>query len=351
MTAPKPSQGSPAPLIKLRPRASIFEISPERVQISFANHSATFQGAPVVKGMMALIPLLQAGGEKDVVTAAASKTTQLEQSFLEYLIGLLENANCLYEESEPVHLTVAQATLAEFYASAGQDPVPTLATLAAARPVIAAPESARDSLADALGIAGISADFADIPNGSSCDAAVACFEERLADSAGILVAWDFPYRSPFARRLNDLALKLSVPALFGACEGLSGRIGPYVVPRNTPCLECLNNRLLANAGAPERIAYEQYRSNHANAIPAPWPTHPLFRDAVERLFVLELVQILLNRPPRTIGGLLELSFAEASIERHPVYKVPRFEACYPKRPPRLPWQVKFAAPTVKGGGE
>jgi bacteriocin biosynthesis cyclodehydratase domain-containing protein len=338
-------------VLRLRPGGRVFEISPERLQISFPNHTATFQGAPVAKGLRALIPLLQPGGPKSELAAAASEQSGLQPKFLEYLLDLLSNSNCLYEGTGEVDTPLADEPLAEFYASVGQDPAHNLEMLAAARPVIAAPVSRRESLSDALRAGGLSADLVDIHPGTSCAAALAQIRMLPGGSTPLLIGWDFPYRSPFARLLNDLALELSMPALFGACEGLTGRIGPYIIPRNTPCLECFNSRMLANAGVQERTAYAECRARDTDAVAAPWPAHPLFHDAIERLFVLELSQILLGLPPRTIGGVVEYSFADGSIVRRPVYKVPRCEACYPPKPPRIPWNVKFPAPVVKEGSE
>lgn len=337
-------------MLRLRPGGRVFEISPEQLQISFPNHTATFLGAAVAKGLRTLIPLLEPGGQKSELAASASEQSGLQPTFLEYLLDLLSNSNCLYEAPEAAD-TLAAEPLAEFYASLGQDPAQNLATLAAARPVIAAPVSRRDSLCDALRTGGLSAEIVDICPGTSCAAALAQIRSLPGGSVSFLIGWDFPYRSPFARLLNDLALELTTPVLFGGCEGLTGRIGPYVIPRNTPCLECFNSRILANAGVQERTAYAECRARDTDSVAAPWPTHPLFHDAIERLFVLELSQILLGLPPRTIGGVVEYGFADGSIVRRPVYKVPRCEACYPARPPRIPWNVRFPAPVVKGGGE
>jgi bacteriocin biosynthesis cyclodehydratase domain-containing protein len=292
-----------------------------------------------------------AGREKAELALAAAQETDLEPKFLEYLLDLLANANCLHTDSGADGLPGTDNPLAEFYASVGQDPGHNLSTLAAAKTVIVTPESRREALTGVLRAAGLGVDIRAIAPGHACRAALDGIKEQIGGETGSLVAWNFPYRSPFARLLNDLALETSIPILFGTCEGLTGRIGPYVIPRNTACLECFNNRLLANGGAPERTSYEQYRARHTDTVPESWPVHPLFLDAVERLFVLELSQIVMNMPPRTIGAVLEYGFADSSLRTRPVLRVPRCEACHPARPPRIPWEVKFPAPVVKGGGE
>ena len=58
---------------------------------------------------------------------------------------------------------------------------------------------------------------------------------------GPIVVWDVPWRMPFARLLNDLAIDRDRRLLLGVCEGAVGRLGPYVLPRNTACLECVQS--------------------------------------------------------------------------------------------------------------
>src|SRR5437867_261056 len=81
--------------LRLRPKGQLFEISAERLQISFANHTATFTGLPVVKGILALLKALENGGERSAVVGHLAQETELEPAFLEYLIDLLLKTACL----------------------------------------------------------------------------------------------------------------------------------------------------------------------------------------------------------------------------------------------------------------
>lgn len=346
---PDDSEVTSSHRLRLRPGAHIFEISGEQIQIAFANYTMTFTSPPVVKGLRVLLQAFEPGGERQDVVCKAMDTTGLEGAFLHYLVELLLQNDCLYPEGvEPPRAAgmVEQAMLAEFYASLGNDPSAALAALAAVQPVVITPAAASHDLAQILHSSGLAAEVVPIAPGLSCAVALAEIKGRMPSLPALLVSWNFSYRSPFARLLNDLAIEERCPILFGACEGIIGRIGPYVIPRNTACLECCNSRLLAHAGSPELRALAEYRARYQDLIPAPWPTHPTFHDAMTRLFVLELTHIVMKRPPRTIGGIIEHSFTDSVAQRHPIYKLPRCPACHAARPERIAWDAPFPAPVI-----
>lgn len=337
--------------LRLRPGAHVFEISAEQLQIVFANYTTTFTSPPVTKGIRAILAALQPSSERVETVRQAAEISGLDTEFIDYLIDLLLNTKCLYCETKPAVVPAGQDTLAEFYAYLGDDPSAALMALATARCLVVAPAASSGELAQLLHTAGLAAEMVAIPPSTSCAAALSQIEAHIGPAPPMLVSWNFPYRLPFARLLNDLALVRSVPILFGACEGVVGRIGPYVIPRNTACLECCNSRLLAHAGSPELQGFAEYRAKYHDVIPAPWPTHPVFHDAMAGLFAIELSQIVMKRPPRTIGGFIEHSFFDSAVQRHPVYKLPRCPACHPARPQRIAWDARFPAPMVKDRAE
>ena len=343
--------GSPG-MLRLRPGAAIFDISADQLQVSFANHTATFSSPPVTKGIRSLLAALEGAGERSELVRRAAEAAELEPNFVDYLVEMLLQTKCLYWEAKPVATeSDHQAELAEFYASIGEDPSSALFSLAALRPLVVAPAGGAADLSTLLGAGGVTAEVVALSPGTTCEDALTQIKAHMETTPRLMVSWNFPYRLPFARSLNDLSLELGIPILFGACEGVIGRVGPYVIPRNTACLECLNKRLLAHAGSAEMQAFAGYRVRHRDSIAAPWPAHPVFRDAVARLFALEISQIALNLPSQTMGGVIEYSYTDGSVRRHPVFKVPRCEACYAARPRRIPWNARFPAPVVKDGGQ
>jgi hypothetical protein len=97
--------------------------------------------------------------------------------------------------------------------------------------------------------------------------------------------------------------------------------------------------------------FAEYRIRYQDSIPPARPTHPVFQDAIARLLALELSRIALNFPPNTLGGVIEYSYADGSAQRHPIYKVPRCEACYATKPQRISWDARFTTPVSKDGAE
>ncbi len=336
--------------LHLRPGAVLFDIAADRLQISFPNYTATFTSPPVAKGIRALLKELETPGERSELVHRASVAAEMEPEFIDYLIAIMLQSNCLYLETTPV-AEAQESPLVEFYASIGEDPGKVVEKLGSARPLVVSPIADAEKLSEALRSGGIAGEVVAIPPGITCEDGLAEVKARIPTGSRLLVSWNFAYRLPFTRFLNSLSFEMGIPALFGACEGIIGRIGPYIIPRNTACLECYNRRLLAHSGEPELQAFQQYRIRYQDSIPAAWPKHPNFNQATLEIFALEVAHIVSDRPPRTIGSVIEYSYADITTRHHPVYRIPRCEICHSGRPQRVPWSVQFPAPTVKDGSE
>jgi len=338
---------SPTPeRLQLRPGAQVFVVSADEVQISAVNHSTTFTSVPVVRLVVGLCQALEDAPTRDQLAAGVAERLGEERALVEYVIELMAQTNCLVARDAALPALDARG---EFYAAVGLDPEATARILAAARPLLVAPAQSAPVMLAALAEVGLAAEVVAAAEGASCGAALDDVRAALEAARGPIVAWDIPWRMPFARLLNDLAIERDRPILFGVCEGAVGRLGPYVLPRNTPCLECLQSRLLANAGENEARVAASYRARLADRVPGPLPAHPAFRRVIADLLAIELSQILLMRPPVTLGGYVEHTFGGAVSRRHPALKVPRCPACHPARPQRLAWDANFPAPLVKSG--
>lgn len=338
---------SPTPeRLQLRPGAQVFVVSADEVQIAAVNHTTTFTSVPVVRLVVALCEALEGAPTRDELAARVAASLGEERALVEYVIALMTQTQCLVTRDAALP---ALDPRGEFYASIGIDPEATARLLAAARPLLVAPAASAPVMLAALTEVGVAAEVVAAAEGSSCGAALDDIRAAEGAARGPIVAWDIPWRMPFARLLNDLAIERGRPILFGVCEGAVGRLGPYVLPRSTPCLECVQSRLLANAGENEARVAASYRARLADRVPGPLPAHPAFRRVIADLLAIELSQILLLRPPVTLGGYVEHTFAGALARRHPALKVPRCPACHPARPQRLAWDANFPAPLVKSG--
>jgi bacteriocin biosynthesis cyclodehydratase domain-containing protein len=331
----------------LRPAAIVFDVSPDELQVAFPNHTVTFTGVPVVRGVQALLAAFEAGATRDDAVAAVAARAELGVGFVEYIFKLLVDNNCLYwkgrDEAPPLD------RLGRFYAGLGDDPASVAKRLASTAVTVITLDDAAERLGTVLTSAGLRDDVIALDHRARPEDAIRRLEERVASSTpSVLVCWDIAYRLPFARLVNDWASQHCVPTLFGACEGAVARVGPFFVPRNTACLECANARLLTHAGAGELRCFGNYRQRFADRIAQPIPSHPLFAEVVERQLVLEVAHIALGRPPHTLGALLEWTFGEPGAIRRPVLRVPGCEGCRAPGPRRIPWDVRFPAPIVKG---
>jgi bacteriocin biosynthesis cyclodehydratase domain-containing protein len=293
------------------------------------------------------VEALSSGQGRAEIVRRAAAISEREPEFINYLVELMIETKCLHTARTATFVAEMQP-LADFYGSLGDDPSGELEKLSAVRPVLVVPARFESEALSVFSTAGIPAEIIAAAPGSSCRSVLDQMASVLMKDS-ILVSWGFPYRLPMARHINDFAIDNKKPCLFGACEGIIGRVGPFVVPGNSSCLECLNKRFLTHAGAHEAQAYEEYRIRFADKVPSEWPVHPVFHDAVFRLFVIELARILGKYPPRTIGNLIELSYSENSLIHYPVYRVPRCEGCGSESPQRIPWEVRFSAPMVKDG--
>jgi len=331
--------------LRLRPGAAVYEISSDEVQISFPNYTVTFTSPVVTAGVLAILAAVGSGAERSEVVPPAAAAADLDPAVIEYLIESLLGSSCLAlgrpEVTGPLH---------EFHAYVSDSPDDLADRLAAARCVLLQPAGDPGGLADALRGLDLRVDIVEAAPGAATAPIIGALAEAL-ESSTVLGCWNLPYRSPFARQVNELALAGTVPVLFGSCEGVVGRVGPFVIPQNTACLECLNQRLLTHAGGPELRAYQQYRLHNDEVVPPVWPMHPLFVRAVAGLFAVELLEVAIGRPSVTSGGFVEYRIGDGAAERHSVVRVPGCNACRPQSPRRVAWDVRLPAPAVKGAAE
>lgn len=347
-----PQVQTPGVRLALRPGTQVFVISADEVQVAAVNHSTTFTGIPVVRVVAAIAEALAvedlvAGPTRVALVGRVAEGLAEAPPLVEYVLEMMLQTGCLVWRGDagPARLDA----LGEFYAAIGVNPDAAAPLLAAARPVVVAPATSADVMRMALADAGMADAVIEAPEGAACEGVLERLRAAMDAAPGPLVCWDVPWRMPFARLVNELAVERRRALLFGVCEGAIGRLGPYVLPQNTACLECVNIRLLGNSGELEGRVALSYRTRLADRVPGPAPAHPAFRRAMAGLLAVELSQIVLLQPPTTLGGYLEYVFGGIGARRHPTLKVPRCPVCHPGGPPRLAWDARFPAPLVKSG--
>ena len=338
----------------LRPDVEVLWAAEDKLHLSFANHTVTFTSLAVTRIVDALLTEMEGGGDSDDLVDRAAHRVGVDPEMAAYVFEMLCETQCLYwldeasarEFDSPSEDNDALWT---YFASIGDDPESIARVLCEARPLVLSAESNAPVLEEVLLSGSIIADLLTIRPGTPIEEIGEQLRDRIAGGAALVAAWGLSYQSPAALIVNSVAME-GVPVLFGSCEGLVGRVGPFVIPRSTPCLECLNARLLTHSGPEELSSVSTYRLRHAHAVPRSRPTHPVFLKAVVAFFVLELQEILLNRPPRTLGGIVDFGLADGSVDRRAILRAPRCAACKTAMPPRFGWNATFPSPSVKNQG-
>jgi|SRR5215213_3188124 len=127
------------------------------------------------------------------------------------------------------------------------------------------------------------------------------------------------------RSLNEYAVRSGIPFLPVVLRDHVGEIGPFVIPGETACLECLRARQNSNHADPGI-----YRGTEAPSVAGCWTVghHPAMAAMIGDVVVMELTKQFSPRlPHRNVGMLIEIKLLEPSISRRKVLKIPRCAIC------------------------
>lgn len=331
-------------LLRKRPTTEIYETTADNLIVVLPTHTASFSGASVVKGITSILQTLSGTPKsRQQVVLETEKKTAFGQQFVDYLIDLLLESSCI-DLASSEHET-SDYGLDAFYAQIGRDPEKTISDLASYRAVVACRAHVEPLFSQALEMAGLNMAVTAIQSGEDV---VEVIEQVVSDGkeSSLVVLYGFPYRQRFTRELNEAALEANVNVLYGNCEGLVGRVGPCVIPHNTPCLECLISRFLSNAGPGESAAYRAQVQYDDGLTSVPWPTHPALESLVIQQLVLEISRFATRVSPVTLGGLLEVDYQRGIIERRSLLKVPRCQKCGMSKPARYSWDFSFSTDLI-----
>ena len=127
------------------------------------------------------------------------------------------------------------------------------------------------------------------------------------------------------RAWNQNAIELGWRMLPVVLSNLRGSIGPYVVPKASPCYECLIARQNANMDdVPEWRALDE-RAYEAQLTTAAY-TDPMI-VSLTGIAAMEITKIFGGLMLCPTGELIDISFLEPSIRRRPVLKIPGCPVC------------------------
>lgn len=129
------------------------------------------------------------------------------------------------------------------------------------------------------------------------------------------------------RAVNEHAVESDTPLVTGSIDGVSGTVGPTVVPGRTACYECYRTRLAANTTESE--VFEPYRSGDASD----GGVFTAFERITTGYTTLAALNYLLSGAGFTVGSQITFDFFDWSVEANDVLKLPRCRCCGPVEQP------------------
>ncbi|WP_226022294.1 TOMM precursor leader peptide-binding protein [Halomicrobium salinisoli] len=158
------------------------------------------------------------------------------------------------------------------------------------------------------------------------DAAVACTD--AGDAAALL-------------GLNERAHDRDATVVFSQVVGYDGVVGPTVVPGETACLDCYDERV-ARVHSADRAVYEGFKAGlverREGSVASP------FAQTVAGLTTVEMLRVLAGEPPVLANKVATVDFLDFAFEPNPVLRVPNCATCHAELSERLDWD-RFADTT------
>ena len=329
-------------MVFLRPGAELLSLDDGRFAVAFPNYSVTFENS----GNTALIAsilsrCLRGSTRMELYREFADRESP---SKLDSLIEQLLHSRCLVRgHSASLNSERDKATEYHYYVS--DNPSETIKRLSAT-PVCMVIHHDYFSKQSRLitSESGMSVCVTEAREGDSVAEVISAVQKTVESHARasiVLGCWGFTYRSGLALELNRTALQNGWRVLFGSVEGVLARIGPFLIPGSTPCLVCVQARLLSNGGPNEVDIARAYGIQYAEKVSPSGPFHPIVASSAFGLYMIELTKVALEwtETSAVVAGVLELDAVGGSLRRHRVLKVPRCPGCGRGEVPRVPWDV------------
>jgi bacteriocin biosynthesis cyclodehydratase domain-containing protein len=105
---------------------------------------------------------------------------------------------------------------------------------------------------------------------------------------------------------------------------LIGQVGPFVVPRETACYECLCARENSHLRDHQTLRAVEAASPYGQAVAGFFPS---MGSILGDIAALELVKFYAGGMPYRVGHFIEVNLLAAELSSHKVLRVPRCRAC------------------------
>jgi molybdopterin/thiamine biosynthesis adenylyltransferase len=144
---------------------------------------------------------------------------------------------------------------------------------------------------------------------------------ELLDGVSVVIAtadWP-PHELP--RWVNEACLGAGVPFITGGQFPPRLRVGPLVIPGQTPCVECLENAVRRDYALYDELAAHRARRSMPDAAIA------TTSGVIGCLLASEVQHLLVGQKPASEAAALTLDLQTFAAERQPIERDPACRAC------------------------
>jgi bacteriocin biosynthesis cyclodehydratase domain-containing protein len=331
--------------IYLRPGANVFKQANDNLQIAFPNYTVNFQTPDIVSLILEILSIMNDQHNVENIIESVTKKIEVDNEFAEYIINQLVSNNCaFFTNQEWIEKDENELTRFYKYIIEKSDIVEKLQKT---KFILLTPEDKIEDCKSVFKNCGLNPLIIPAINGRTIKDYKEDISKNITADIEFIASWNFPFRQPTANMINNLCINIKIPVLFGGCEGIISRIGPYVIPLNSSCLECMHLRLNSNFDENEIRSYAKFRVIEENNLGISWVSHPSFHLASLHLFAIEINRISIGLTSNCLGSFYEYFFGQMNTHKHLVIKVPNCPVCSSGKPARFAWDFQFPAPVVK----
>jgi len=329
---------------RLAPWISLVNLGDDRIQLRGAEFSFTLRHKLFVEVLQCIHPMLDGAHTLDeIVSSGGQKFLPTTITFLLKILrangalqeGLVEASSSL--STEDLHKFEPQI---QFLSHFTADPVNTLALMQRSQIAVMGSTSIKTWIKNAFIVTGFTPLLdIEIPNINLIEDSQPsrkALVNQLKDVDYLIACHDSIGHS-FFEGINALCLETGTRWMHVAIEGTTGLMGPTIIPHQSACYVCYEDRCAANVPDLEsqRIYKSQQRSGNNNE----GIYDPLWSILAGQT-ALEVARVVSGfAPPQTIGRLYEFKVTTPVVVGHDVFRLPRCSVCNARGPKNQAWDL------------
>jgi thiazole/oxazole-forming peptide maturase SagC family component len=328
---------------RLAPWVSLVDLGDNRMQLRGAEFSFTLQHPLFIETFQSVHSLLD--GQRTVEEIISSRDPKYLPTTITFLLKMLR-ANGVLQEGvtspppplTPEHLEESESQI-QFFSHFVLNPVGALALLHQARVALIGSDSIKNRIQQSLTGVGFGSliEFEGLSKKTAYDSSQ-LHRELIGQLQGVdfLIACQDTTDYRFFATMNAVCLETHTRWMHVAISGTKGLMGPTIIPRQSACYMCYDQRMASNTTELQGyLAYQKQTSPPKNE----GLINPLCSTLAEQV-ALETARIISGfAPPKTIGRLYEFEATTPEVEGHDVLRLPRCPVCNLKEPKREAWDI------------